>query len=221
MQTLTGLIAPPTCVLCGGPGRHLDEPWGLDLCLHCEAACPRAPAASATLVAPFLYAPPVNTLITRLKFGHELAAARVLGMLFARHRRALAAPLPECIVPMPLHAGRLRERGFNQCEEIARHLAPRLRLRVNTQLLVRTRATEAQSSLAADARARNVAGAFVLHPPAAMPGHVALLDDVMTTGSTLAAATAVLRQGGVQRVDAWVLARTPRHDDAVSARQGL
>jgi ComF family protein len=226
VQSFTSLLAPPVCVLCGGPGQRLDEPWGLDLCVHCEHACPKhldqseaerlrstGRAAPGTLVTLFDYDWPVNSLITRLKFGHELAPARVLGMLFARHCRARELPLPDCIVPMPLHPRRRRERGFNQCEEIARHLAPRLRVPVEPQLLHRCRETAAQSTLSAQARAYNVAGAFVT-APRRVPGHIALLDDVMTTGSTFAAAAGALMRGGAVRVDAWIIARALRDDPA-------
>lgn len=219
---LARLIAPPVCVLCGAPGQDAGEPWGLDLCPHCESACPRAapevpPMEHAFCL--FRYEDPVDQMIVRLKFQHELAMARVLGTLLARARRENGRPLPECIVPLPLHPSRYRERGFCQTTEIARHAARRLRttgarpLAVRTDLLLRVRATRAQSGLTASERAQNLAGAFACRPDSQPPSRVALLDDVLTTGHTSQAAIAVLRHAGVGQVELWCCARALRQDD--------
>jgi ComF family protein len=235
LQHITDLIAPPVCALCLGDGQRLDEIWGIDLCLYCEQACsllaapcprcgePLAPAGCArcrnqsppfdAAFCPFRYEDPVDLLITNLKFRHELAAARVLGMLFARRYLHSGRALPQCLVPVPLHASRHLERGFNQCVEIARHLAPRLRgasgrrLQCRADLLQRVRATHAQSELTATERAANLAGAFQARRDVAMPQHIALLDDVMTTGHTAAAAAQALKEAGCRRVEIWACAR--------------
>jgi ComF family protein len=214
VQTITSLIAPPVCCLCRGTGQTLREPWGLDLCVHCDAACGRPAQGLESGVSPvdsivsaLVYADPVDQMITGLKFHHDLVFARVLGMLFVRERLRLALPLPECIVPLPLHEQRYRERGFNQSLEIARHIAPRLRLPINTQLLYRHRHTFAQSDLEAEQRARNVADAFRASHDRHMPRHVALLDDVVTTGHTVAAAARVLKAAGCRHVEVWACAR--------------
>jgi ComF family protein len=236
VQRLTDLIAPPVCTLCGGDGQRLDEPWGLDLCSWCEAAClpvpnpcarcgeaatpaalcvncQREPPPYDATFSLFRYADPVDLLITNLKFRHELAPARVLGILFARAWLRAARPLPQCLVPMPLHASRHRERGFNQTAEIARHIAPRLRdcagkrLPVRCELLQRIRATAAQSELPAEERAANLVGAFHAGKGGPLPRHVAVLDDVMTTGHTAAAAALALKGAGCRRVEIWTCAR--------------
>jgi ComF family protein len=219
LQQLTHSLAPPVCVLCGAPGQVGTEAWGLDLCRHCEAACPRPSAASGVGEQPsgtsgcddirvlFNYRPPVDRLITQLKFRLDPVPARVLAMLFARELRDAH---PQFIVPMPLHPLRLRERGFNQCAEIARHLSPRVKVPVASRLLVRLRHTQAQSELTAAQRRVNVLGAFGVRVRQPLPQHVALLDDVMTTGSTLAEAAAVLRAAGVKRIEGWICARAPR-----------
>jgi ComF family protein len=219
VQNIATWTAPPVCALCQGEGQWIDEPWGLDLCVHCEAACPLlpawVPAPHDTVFGLFQYEEPVDQLITRLKFAGELSCARLLGTLFARAHRARAVPLPSCLVPMPLHTRRYRERGFNQSLEIARHIAHRLRLRVDSRLLYRQRHTGPQSELDAAARARNVAGAFALGRGRQVPRFVALVDDVMTTGSTAAAATQVLKGAGCERVELWVCARALRRDKLV------
>lgn len=221
LQHLARLIAPPVCLLCGGPGQQAAETWGLDLCRHCQAACPRAgpePPPLQTAFCLFLYEDPVDQMILRLKFQREVAAARVLGTLLARAYRDSGRALPECLVPLPLHPARYRERGFCQTSLIARHAASRLRtpagraLPIRAGLLRRVRASRAQSSLAAAERARNLRGAFACTTLAGLPRHVALLDDVLTTGSTAQAAISALRLAGVQRVDLWCCARTKRHE---------
>ena len=223
LQHLARLIAPPVCLLCGGAGQPTAEPWGLDLCRHCQAACPRAgpePPPFQTAFCLFLYQDPVDQIILRLKFQREVAAARVLGTLLAQGYLASGRALPECLVPLPLHPSRYRERGFCQTTLIATHAAKRLgspsgrRLAVRPGLLRRVRASRAQSSLAAAERSRNLRGAFACPRPVGLPRHVALLDDVLTTGSTAQAAIAALRMAGVQRVDLWCCARTLRHEGA-------
>jgi ComF family protein len=220
LQRLAHHIAPPVCVLCGGAGQSLDETWGLDLCIHCEQACPRAapePPPWQDAFCLFRYEDPVDLMIQRLKFQRDIAQARVLGTLFARAHRASGRALPDCIVPMPLHRLRYVERGFCQTTLIAGHIARRLRrpggarLPVRGDLLQRVRATRAQSGLTAVERAQNLAGAFGCRP-GTVPRHVALLDDVFTTGHTARAAMGVLRAAGVQRVDLWCCARALRLD---------
>jgi len=113
------------------------------------------------------------------------------------------------IVPVPLHRSRLRQRGYNQALELARPLAARLGVPLAHDVLVRSRDTSAQTELDRAARRRNVRGAFHLREAIVLPDHVALFDDVMTTGATLAECARLLKRAGVRRVDAWALARAP------------
>ncbi|MCD9047946.1 ComF family protein [Luteimonas sp. MHLX1A] len=156
--------------------------------------------------ASFLYGFPLDRLLPRFKFHRDLACGRLLSqwMLPA----CAAAPRPGAVLPVPLHATRLRERGYDQALELARPLARALDLPLRADL-VRMRATAAQSSLDAGARRRNLRGAFVVDARRPLPEHVALVDDVMTTGATLHAAARALHRAGVARVDAWVCARVP------------
>lgn len=220
-RALAGLLAPPVCALCGAGGQWLDEPWGLDLCIHCDQASPRwveEPLPFDSAFCLFRYRHPVDQMVTGLKFHGDLAFARVLGTLLARALLARGDAMPDCIVPMPLHRARHRERGFCQTTEIARHLAPRLRdpsgarLPVRADLLHRLRATRAQSGLSAAERSHNLAGAFAVPASTPLPAQVALLDDVMTTGHTALAAAAALKAAGVARVSVWCCARVARED---------
>lgn len=168
-------------------------------------ACLRSPPPVASTRAAFVYGFPFDRLLPRLKFHQGLAAGRLLSQLagdaFAH------APRPDAIVPVPLHRARLRTRGYDQALELARPLARALDLPLRDDLLRRVRATGPQSRLDAAARRRNLRDAFAVDARAPLPAHVALFDDVMTTGATLHAAAHALRRAGVARVDAWVCAR--------------
>jgi ComF family protein len=224
---------PPRCLLCREPGAD-----GRDLCAACaarlpwnRAACPRcalplaageappraqAPACGACMQRPplldavratFIYDFPVDRLLPRLKFHGDLAAGSLLAGAMAAACSDM--PRPDALLPLPLARARLRRRGFDQALELARPLARRLGIPLLDGALVRRRDTAPQSTLAAAARRRNLRGAFAVPAGARLPPHVALVDDVMTTGATLHAAARALRRAGVIRIDAWVCARAP------------
>ncbi len=144
-------------------------------------------------------------MIPRLKYHAQLAIAPVLGECLAHAVRHL--PRPDRLVPMPLHARRIRERGFNHATEIARELANRLELPLDTTSCQRVRDTPPQMGLKHDARRRNVRGAFAC-PGDVRGQHIALVDDVMTTGTSLDELAATLKRAGAREVSCWVVART-------------
>lgn len=190
-----------SCACCARP---LPEP-----ALACGRCLRRPPPQTFTRAA-FLYDTPLDRLLPRLKFHQDLAAGRSLALAMAE---AFAdAPRPDALVPLPLHRSRLRSRGFDQTLELARLLARQLDLPLRADLLRRRRATAPQSRLNAAARRRNLRDAFLVPPPrrmSAMPAHVVLFDDVMTTGATVQSAATALLRAGVRRVDVWVCARVP------------
>ena len=209
------------CVRCGlplpgaasGPGDGGRDGTVANGCTSTDTdaptcgACLRRPPPQTQCVAAFRYATPLDRLMPRLKFHADLAAGRLLSQLMAS---CLAdADRPDALVPLPLHRGRLRERGYDQALELARPLARHLALPLRSDLLKRVRATPPQSRLDAVQRRRNVRGAFRVDDTGDIPAHVALLDDVMTTGATVHAAVRALQRAGVQRVDVWVCARVP------------
>jgi len=223
-QLIQSLLFPARCRLCGDPAHaaslcapcHAELPW---LGLHCRqcarplAAVPdgvscgscqrRRPAFNRTRAA-LHYQPPVDYLVKRLKFGHELALGPVLATLFL-HTLERDAALPELLLPVPLHPARLRTRGFNQAAELARLLGCSLDIPVR-HLCRRTRDTSPQSQLPPSARRLNLRNAFAL-AKAPQVAHVAIVDDVMTSGQTAHELARVLKSGGVRTVDVWVVAR--------------
>jgi ComF family protein len=117
-----------------------------------------------------------------------------------------AEPLPELLLPVPLHAARLRHRGYNQAVEIGRVVADRLGIGLAPAGARRLRPTREQTALSAAERRRNIRGAFTVD--AAVRGrHIALLDDVITTGTTLAELARAARRAGASRIEAWAVAR--------------
>jgi ComF family protein len=226
------LVLPAHCLLCAQDGageRDLCAGCARDLvrngccCPRCAVPLPvpaplcgeclRSAPPFAAAFAPFVYGHPLDLLVAKLKFGSSLAAGRVLSELWLDAISAHAPARPDLLVPVPLHASRLRERGYNQALELARPLARALRIPLAETLLARAKPTAAQTNLDAKTRRRNLRGAFRFDAASAAAAangtHVALIDDVMTTGATLRECARVLKHAGVARVDVWALARAP------------
>ena len=162
------------------------------------------------------YAFPWDRLIADFKFHARLELAAPLTQRLRAAIEQAAQPLPQWVLPVPLAPQRLAERGYNQAWELARRLARSLGCRADAQLLDRPLGGAHQAELGLAQRQKNLKGAFVPHPrrQVSLQGsHVAVVDDVMTSGATLREAAAALRRGGAARVDAWVLARTPAPND--------
>jgi ComF family protein len=223
---LQELILPPTCLLCGTqgaagrdlcPGCAADLPRNTDACPRCAlplpagqaGPCPRCqshPPRFDRAFVPFRYQPPVDFLIRELKFHGRLTHARLLGERFAAALAERDVPPPDCIVPVPLHPRRLRERGFNQALELARAAARHSRIPLLAAGLRRVRHTPPQTRLDAHQRQTNPLGAFA--PGAALPGpRVALMDDVVTTASTVAECARILRASGATDIEVWAIGR--------------
>ncbi|MGH8120891.1 MAG: ComF family protein [Gammaproteobacteria bacterium] len=160
------------------------------------------------------YVYPVNRLIHDLKFNGRIEIARFLGRWMARYASARGMPVPEGLVPVPLHRSRVRERGYNQSLEIARVIGGHLNIPVFHDSCRRIINTPPQSAVSAALRGQNLRGAFALAGRwKLLPGHVALIDDVITTGSTVNELARLLRDNGIGRVDAWASARTEKSAD--------
>lgn len=220
---LVDSLLPQVCQLCGGSARGMalcaacarDLPWNRPCCPRCAqpqtydhpcAACAKQPPGFDSAWCPLRLESPVHASIHRLKYRAGFLQADVLGQLMATHLARRAAPLPQVLLPVPLHAGRLRWRGYNQAVEIARILVRALPVRLDLEGARRLRRTEDQIGKTAAQRRRNVKGAFTVSRD--LGGlHIALLDDVMTTGATLEELARVCRKAGAARIEAWAAAR--------------
>ena len=188
----------------GSPAEAGTPRTDLVLCGRCQ----RHPPPFAASYAAFRYEGPVPALVAGMKFRARFNLARLLGQCLALALLEQGAERPGLILPVPLHRKRLRERGYNQALEVAREVSGALAIPIDRTSCIRSLHTSAQVGLDDRERRRNVRGAFaVLRPPAA--AHVAILDDVVTTGSTVAELARVLVAAGVERVDVWAVARTP------------
>ena len=208
----------PRCARCG---LRLGVDFGT-----C-GACLREPPPFASTLCATDYQFPWDRLIAAFKFHNqpELAAPMAACMGNAVRAWQQASPgalLPQALLPVPLAAPRLAQRGYNQAWELARRLGRALQLQARPDLLSRAVDTAHQAELGREQRQRNLRSAFLAEPAtrATLKGlHVALVDDVMTTGATVAEAAHELLRSGASRVDVWVLARTP--DPMGAGRAGL
>lgn len=227
-----------SCLLCSEPADDItpictacetELPWLGDHCQTCAlplpasgltcGQCLQQPPAFERVAAPWTYSFPVDTLITRFKHNAKWPFGRLLGELlaqFLQHRFDEDLERPDLLIPVPLATKRLRQRGFNQAAMLARWLSEYLDIPCDETLLLRIQDTSAQQELKAEARRRNLRNAFALAPGASVAGrHLALIDDVLTTGATAQTLARLLMDAGAARVDVYCLARTPKPGDTV------
>jgi len=240
LKNALNVIYPRQCALCGAAGWqdrdlcrdcYAELPVNHGACQRCAIPLPiivestdkiqrltcgqcqqQEPHFDACYSA-FIYQLPIDKLIHQFKFQRKLHLASLLGNLMAE---ALACrltdprPMPDCIVAVPLHRSRLRERGYNQALELARPIAKRFNLPLLSDGCVRNKATVPQSELPAHERRHNIKDSFSVKRNFSAR-HVAIVDDVMTTGSTLDELAKTFKKAGVQTVEAWICARAKRH----------
>ena len=187
---------PNPCQYCGQPNPLQG--------LVCPA-CLLHPPRWQKLFAPLQYRGLVRDYLIQLKFSEALHLAKSLGDVCSDGLRE-SLPEPEILLPVPLHRSRLLERGYNQAYEIATVWSTSLGIPIDRHALSRTRATRSQSGLNARQREGNIHRAFDYSPRRAYR-HVAVIDDIVTTGSTVTEITRELHRGGVEYVEIWALAR--------------
>jgi ComF family protein len=224
-QSLLDLLFPPSCISCKAAGSWLCQNCLDQIALITSPLCERCgtPMTPNTSVCrqcknnPLQYIDgirsaaqfednPIRPAIHFLKYRNHKAVASILAALLAEayQRYQLAVDI---LMPVPLHAARFRERGYNQCELLARAMGQMLHKPVNTSALSRTRATKSQMTLGVHERHQNVAEAFACNPEDLSGQKVLLIDDVCTTGSTLDACADALKKSGVAAVWGLTLAK--------------
>lgn len=223
-------MCPRQCCVCG-----LNSNTSRDLCAVCEAMLPPlsdrciqcgllqnserdslkcekcldTPPFFDRCYGLFSYDPPATQLIQRFKFGRQQYCGQVLGELLRDSLQQEWYPdrkLPEAILPVPLYKKRLQERGFNQALELVRVVNRQLKLPLLNSECMRIRHTKAQSGLNAYARRRNLKTAFKLTKKIPYE-HIAIMDDVVTTGTTVNTIAKLLKEAGVEQVDIWCICR--------------
>lgn len=219
IRTLIEQHFPPRCLLCQAENGPLcpaclgDLPWqGVQCCPICALPTPNGESCGHCLKqrpefsrtqALFSYQFPLDRLVQQLKYQEQLTLAPLLGQLLAAR---LELELPELWLPMPLHARRLQERGFNQAVEITRALAATTGIPMQPGWTARVRDTPPQAGLKREARKRNLRGAFRCCEKVSGL-RVGIVDDVMTTGSTLDELAKTLKAAGAKEVVCLVVAR--------------
>lgn len=188
----------PLCPICA-----LPSPLGA-ICGYCI----KTPPHFSRTVAVFGYTFPLDKLIQALKYGERLELVHSFADQLAQH----IIIRPDSMIAMPLHPTRLQERGFNQSLELARRLEEKLHIPVLTNVCERVRDTPPQSTLSRKARSKNMLQAFACNENFGTQNlsgqHIAIVDDVMTSGASLNEVARVLRSAGASEVSAWVIART-------------
>lgn len=195
----------PCCVRCALP--LADDIAGETLCGRCISRLPAFDYAYSL----FRYEDDIIRLVHQLKFSEKITYARSIGeMLLSAFISDdyFKAEKPDCLLPVPLHISRLRQRGFNQSIEIARVMAKRLHIPLEYDAVIRQRSTTAQTGLNARQRQKNIKGAFSIVKKINHK-HVLIIDDVVTTGSTVNELARLLKKNGVQRVGVLSIARAP------------
>jgi ComF family protein len=225
-QTALDFLLPPRCVLCGMLSGSIciceacktDLPWLGPHCHQCGlplgspkdnicGACIQKTPPFTRTVCPLQYQFPVDRLVQGFKFKRQLASGRILSHLLCETVISREVTLPDMLIPVPLHNFRLIKRGFNQAYELSSYAGKILDVPVLSTALRRYRNTQAQSGLSRKQRRKNVRGAFYWQPPGIAASHIALVDDVMTTATTVSECARVLKKAGAKRVDIWVAAR--------------
>jgi ComF family protein len=188
----------PRCPICA-----LPTPNG-EVC----GQCIKYPPSFNLTTAIFGYAFPLDKLIQAMKYGGQLALANTFAEKLAF--KIDKSDLPDCIIPMPLHSAKLRVRGFNQSLLLASKAARELSLKLLPDACQRVRDTPPQSALPWKEREKNMRNAFCCDVD--LTGrHVALVDDVLTTGASLNALAEAVQKRGTSKISAWVVARTLPH----------
>lgn len=244
LKNIHYFFLPGTCVVC-----MKNSLRSIDLCVSCESRLPtlRKPCLRCALPLPpgtynetscgacltrppsflytlsaFEYTHPFNRLIGDFKYHGKLCNGKVMASLLAQKLKTFYQnkPLPEMIIPVPLHQRRLRQRGYNQASELGKYLSRKMQIPLNQQLCTRIQNSPAQMGLSAAKRRHNLRRAFEIsslpvlapkNPDSENPApikRVAIIDDVITTMTTVTELSNLLKKNGVNEIHIWSIARS-------------
>lgn len=232
IKKLLDFFYPRRCLLCKSPCSH----DGLDLCDSCHrdlslidnscfqcgipletskpqqrcGQCLKKPPVFQQTIAIYHYQPPLSWLVQQMKFNKKQSVSHLLAQIMARQLEEKITERPDAILPVPLHYQRQFARGFNQAEELAKVIAGQLGCKLDRQYIERYQPGLQQSGLDARQRKKNVKNVFRVNNKQQNYQHVAVVDDVMSTGATVNEIARLLKKSGVKKVDVWVLARAEK-----------
>jgi ComF family protein len=219
-------LMPTPCTLCGTvfsddvicQGCRHSLPSLAICCPQCATPMEYATSCGQCLLHPpafdestalYLYESPIDRLISQMKYHDKLYLCNFFAEQF--YNKVKHKSRPEMIIPIPLHPRRLRSRGYNQSWEIAKTLSKKLNIPASHDTLIRVKETKPQATLPLHQRKKNMQRAFSINQkPVAK--HIALIDDVVTTGHTANMAAKELRKAGAVHIELWTIARAIRHD---------
>ncbi|KKN07417.1 hypothetical protein LCGC14_1067080 [marine sediment metagenome] len=227
ISRLYSKVFPIPCLLCGLPtekealcdGCINDLPTLQHACHLCSTPLSKGQICGRCLISPpiqqqslslFIYDSNVKRCISAFKYHQQIHLAKIFATLFIKQHKLDSTTLPDCIIPIPLHPKRLAERGYNQSALFCQQLSQQLHIATHSNYLTRIKNTSSQASLNAKQRRKNMRDAFEVSCEG-LPEHVALVDDVMTSGATCSAAANELKKSGVKHIEVWTIARAISH----------
>jgi ComF family protein len=228
MLKIISKLIPSFCIFCGCKTNHsnqcckqceADLPWVICACRQCGAKlsannnlicgnCLTTKHAFDETIVLFRYEGTIPKIINALKFGGKLIYAEMLGNWISKSLLIHSSlEMPDLIIPVPLHKKRLSDRGFNQALEIAKYVSKKLNIKINYTDCIRTKNTKAQAQLSECERLKNVKNAFSINKNLKAK-HIAILDDVITTGQTVEELSLELKKHGVEKITVIACAKT-------------
>lgn len=236
LQNLSQHFLPSKCLLCACAlpngllclGCQLDLPHisHRNLCIQCGLQteslsnfcghCLHQPPLFERSIIPFAYEYPLNGLIHQFKYRRHLTCGKLLGQMLANHLKECAHDddawrSPDLLIPAPMHWLKRWQRGFNQAEFLAQHIARELQIPLATKIVKRTHKTPAQKELTRSQRQQNLRKAFAISEKNRVQingKRIAIIDDVVTTTATVRELSQLLIRAGAKEVQVWALART-------------
>jgi len=229
IEKLQSVLFSPTCILCGQlthttaslcPECTTELPYNKQCCSCCSipldqktqkkllcGACQKQPLSYQYSQIPLIYKKPINRFIQNFKFNNDFVTGKILCDIFESRLPNVSKIKPQALVPVPLHPSRIRLRGYNQALWLANRLSKFTGIKVDNNLIKRIKKTSPQQELKSKQRRTNLKDAFQLNKTIHYKS-IAIIDDVVTTGTTVSEIAKLFKKEGVAQIEVWALART-------------